>query len=99
MEMYINANANANVHVNDNVNLDANANVMYVFVYIYPAISIKWLYTLSTPIYDVFVPASQEILGHCDGGTAGSGESSPGPKRLLEPSGCGHRRFLSRWYQ
>ena len=99
MEMYINVNANANVHVNDNVNLDANANVMYVFVYIYPAISIKWLYTLSTPIYDVFVPASQEILGHCDGGTAGSGESSPGPKRLLEPSGCGHRRFLSRWYQ
>ena len=99
--MYINVNANANVHVNDNVNLDANANVMYVFVYIYiyPAISIKWLYTLSTPIYDVFVPASQEILGHCDGGTAGSGESSPGPKRLLEPSGCGHRRFLSRWYQ
>ena len=86
---------NANVHVN--VNLDANANVMYV--YIYPAISITWLYTLSTPTYDVFVPASQEILGHCDGGTAGSGESSPGPKRLLEPSGCGHRRFLSRWYQ
>lgn len=24
---------------------------------------------------------SQEVLGRCDGGTAGSGESSPGPKR------------------